>query len=453
MAIIAMIVLGLLGLSLVLIFGRRDGDGLLLWGLGCIFVALSIWFFLIADIPTGSSLALGGALVALMVYSWYLSLWRVALQRQVYGFGILIFLLVFSLVQLLESTKHCFATRVWLYAAGGLAVTILAVLVFMRWRRERQINDLWMSLFLLVIAFLVISALVIHNVPRISSWSPVSTMDRFPNLVLSVVALIGAVFATACRLGMAFEIEVSHHHSLAQRSLQESLSYMDQAECLSMISATLAHELNQPITALMTNIQLAQRYLRDLPESADLLEMIGADLDRDLVRIIDLLNAYVGGDIRIEPDQQRTDMDAAIAQVVEWLRPQLNSRQISVRMVGKAGANRVCIAQVHCTQILLNLFQNSIEALTRVAIGEGEIVVSQSYIDDYLTLNISDNGRGILPKVLLDIKADLSAQKLPGMGLGLFITRWIIERYDGRFSYWSEVNKGFCVQITLPVEV
>jgi len=39
------------------------------------------------------------------------------------------------------------------------------------------------------------------------------------------------------------------------------------------------------------------------------------------------------------------------------------------------------------------------------------------------------------------------------MGLGLFITRWIIERYDGRFSYWSEVNKGFCVQITLPVEV
>lgn len=459
MGIISIVVIGMLGVSVVFIFKRRDSDGLLLWGLACILLALAlaVSFSLIPVIPNDWALALGAALVGVMVYCLYLSLWRVPLQQHVYVVGGLIFLLLFSLIQSLDLTEHWLIARAWLYAASGVAVATLAILVIGRWRVERQINYLWVSLFLLVTALWAMAAPVVENGGLTNYVSATSLVGLFPNLVLLSGAVLTTVVVTMCRLGLAFEDAVTHQHKLAaihhkavaQLSLERSLSHLDQARSLSMMSAALAHELNQPVTAIMTNTQLAQRYLKDYPQSADLLKAMGADLERDLLRTIDLMNAYVGGQLQIKPDQQLTDVDAALAQVIEWLKPQLDSRQISVRIVGNAGFSRARIEPIHFVQIFVNLFRNSIEALARVPIGEGEIVVSQSYFDSSVTLTVSDNGPGVSAAVLSEISEGFRTDKAYGMGLGLSIARWIIERHSGRFSFWSEPNKGFHVQMTL----
>lgn len=463
MGIIAIVVMGMLGVSVVFIFKRRDGDGLLLWGLACILLALAlaVSFSLIPLIPSDWAIALSAALSGLMVYCLYLSLWRVPLQRHVYGVAGLIFLLIFSFIQSLHLTENWLLALAWLYAASGLAVATLAILVIGRWRVERQVAYLWVSLFLLVTALWAIAAPLVENGVLTAYVPATSLVGLHPNWVLLSGAVITTVVVTMCRLGLAFEDAVAHqnqlaaihHKAVAQLSLERSLSHLDQARSLSMMSAALAHELNQPVTAIMTNTQLAQRYLKDFPQSADLLKAMGADLERDLSRTIDLMNAYVGGQLQIKTDQQFTDIDAALAQVIEWLKPQLDSRQISIRIVGQAGSSRARIEPIHFVQILVNLFRNSIEALARVPIGEGEIVVSQSYFDSSVTLTISDNGPGVSAEILSEISEGFRTDKAHGMGLGLSIARWIIDRHSGRFSFWSEPNKGFHVQMTLGASV
>ena len=463
MGIIAIVVMGMLGVSVVFIFKRLDGDGLLLWGLACILLALdlAVSFSLIPLIPSDWAIALSAALAGLMVYCLYLSLWRVPLQRHVYGVAGLIFLLIFSFIQSLHLTENWLLARAWAYAASGLAVATLAILVIGRWRVERQVNYLWVSLFLFVTGLWAMAAPLVENGVLTDYVSATSVVGLFPRLVLLSGAVITTVVVTMCRLGLAFEDAVAHqnqlaaihHKAVAQLSLERSLSHLDQARSLSMMSAALAHELNQPVTAIMTNTQLAQRYLKDFPQSADLLKAMGADLERDLSRTIDLMNAYVGGQLQIKTDQQFTDIDAALAQVIEWLKPQLDSRQISVRIVGQAGSSRARIEPIHFVQILVNLFRNSIEALARVPIGEGEIVVSQSYFDSSVTLTISDNGPGVSAEILSEISEGFRTDKAHGMGLGLSIARWIIDRHSGRFSFWSEPNKGFHVQMTLGASV
>ena len=463
LGVISIIVIGMLGVSVVFIFKRRDGDGLLLWGLACLLLALAfaLSFSLIPVIPSDWAHALGAALVGVMIYCLFLSLRRVLLQGRVYVVGSLIFLFIFSLVQSLGLTQNWDITLGRIYGTGGFAVSTLAVLLIGRWRVERQVNYLWVSLFLFVTGLWAMAAPLVENGVLTDYVSATSVVGLFPRLVLLSGAVITTVVVTMCRLGLAFEDAVAHqnqlaaihHKAVAQLSLERSLSHLDQARSLSMMSAALAHELNQPVTAIMTNTQLAQRYLKDFPQSADLLKAMGADLERDLSRTIDLMNAYVGGQLQIKTDQQLTDIDAALAQVIEWLKPQLDSRQISIRIVGQAGSSRARIEPIHFVQILVNLFRNSIEALARVPIGEGEIVVSQSYFDSSVTLTISDNGPGVSAEILSEISEGFRTDKAHGMGLGLSIARWVIDRHSGRFSFWSEPNKGFHVRMTLGASV
>jgi PAS domain S-box-containing protein len=226
------------------------------------------------------------------------------------------------------------------------------------------------------------------------------------------------------------------------------LARLNRVSTIGELTASLTHEINQPIGAAMTNAQACLRFLNrgqpDVPEAREAaLEMV-----RDATRAADIIDRvrslYRKGSSKLE----MVDVNEVIEEMVVMLHDEANRSSVNVRTELCVNLPDVLADHVQLQQVLMNLMINGIEAM-RDAGGELSIK-SQLAEDGQLAISVSDMGVGLPSGKANEIFNAFFTTKPQGTGLGLAITRSIVESHGGRL--WASANsgRGATFQFTLP---
>jgi signal transduction histidine kinase len=237
------------------------------------------------------------------------------------------------------------------------------------------------------------------------------------------------------------------------RQVQSELAHVNRVTAMGELTASLAHEVNQPISAAITDAKTCLRWLtRDQP---DIEEARAAAM-----RIVDdgKRAAEIVGRIRLlfkkgTPQQEPVDVNEIIQEMVVLLRGEATRYAVSVRTELAAGLPETVGDRVQLQQVLLNLIMNGIDAMKTVD-GTRELLVnSQRAENEHLLITVSDTGVGLPPRQADQIFDAFFTTKLNGTGMGLRISRSIVESHGGRLWASSNSPRGACFHFTLPTKV
>ena len=239
------------------------------------------------------------------------------------------------------------------------------------------------------------------------------------------------------------------HAEAETRRLREQIAHAGRVSMLGELAASLAHELNQPLTAIYSNAQAAQRFLEHKPPALE--EVAGAlgDLDLDCRRAVDVLGRMRQMFRRQETERVPLSIGAVIEHVLMLLREDAVARDVNVAVDVAPDLPPVNGDRVQLEQVLMNLLVNAFEAVTGLA-GPREVTVRASARDGSVQLAVLDSGRGITRGDLERIFDPFFTRKSNGMGMGLAICRTIVEAHGGRISARSKTRGGSAFELSLP---
>jgi PAS domain S-box-containing protein len=235
------------------------------------------------------------------------------------------------------------------------------------------------------------------------------------------------------------------------RRLESDLAHMNRLSVMGELTASLAHEITQPIASARNNARAALNFLDnnppDLGEVREGLHGVVGNADRagDIVdRIRDQIN-------KAPPRKLRFDLNEAINEVIALVRSAVSENGVSVQTRLTDGLVLVSGDRVQLQQVVLNLILNAVEAMSAVEAGTRELLIStgQDQAGEALVA-VHDSGPGIDPEHLERVFESFYTTKSSGVGMGLSICRSIIDAHEGRL--WAEANdpRGAAFQFTLP---
>jgi len=243
------------------------------------------------------------------------------------------------------------------------------------------------------------------------------------------------------------------HAEEARREAQAELARVSRVTTMGELTASLAHEVNQPIAAAVTNANTCLRWLTrdhpDLEEAREAASRIVKDANRaaDIISRVRLLFK------KSTPQRELVDVNEAIREMIVLLRSEATRYNITVRMELAADLPRIMGDRVQLQQVLMNLIVNSIDAMKEVDGARELAVKSQRTEKEEVLVSVSDTGVGLPPQQADQIFNAFFTTKPHGTGMGLRISRSIVESHGGRL--WSADNspRGASFCFTLPTKI
>jgi two-component system sensor kinase FixL len=236
----------------------------------------------------------------------------------------------------------------------------------------------------------------------------------------------------------------------AQRMQQES-AHMMRLCTMGEMASGMAHELNQPLTALTSYCATALKLARDMPslseEYLDLLERASGQAHRagDVIRH---LREFVS---KGSNNKVRVVLDDLIRGVIDFISWELHEGDIQVNFLPVSPAPEVFVDKVQIEQVLINLIRNSIEAIREAGISDGEVDIATSLAaGGTIEVTVADNGPGIDPAMAGSLFEPYQTNKEAGMGMGLSISRSIIEAHNGKLWFDGQRQQGALFRMSLP---
>lgn len=252
--------------------------------------------------------------------------------------------------------------------------------------------------------------------------------------------------------GVSIDITV---HKVAELDLQQKqteLAHLSRVTMLGELSGALAHELNQPLTAILSNAQAAQRFLArdtvDLEAVREILQDI-IDADKRAGEVIRRLRRLFDKKASFRQD---IDVNAAVTEIGQILRNDLLNRGVTFHNALAADLPMACYDGVQLQQVLINLIMNGCDAmLGSTSPDRRSLVLTARVNDGFMQISVSDRGSGLSPEVLERVFEPFYTTKKDGMGLGLSICRNIVAATGGRL--WGENNPdgGASFHVLLPL--
>jgi PAS domain S-box-containing protein len=252
--------------------------------------------------------------------------------------------------------------------------------------------------------------------------------------------------------GVSRDITERKRASEALSEAQIQLARANRLETMGQLTASIAHEVNQPIAATVTNAQAALRWLRrdkpDFDEVGQALDRIVRDGTRAgavVQRVRDLVKKSPARD---EP----LDINDAIREVIEITRSEATKNGVMMQTQLAEDLRVVKGDRVELQQVILNLIVNAVEAMKGISEGPRGVLITTSKTEAGDTVvSVGDSGPGLAPSVRDTLFSPFQTTKSTGMGLGLSICRSIVEAHGG--SLWASPNAphGAVFQFTLPI--
>jgi signal transduction histidine kinase/CheY-like chemotaxis protein len=230
--------------------------------------------------------------------------------------------------------------------------------------------------------------------------------------------------------------------------LERELARMNRVSMMGELAASLAHEIKQPITAIATSAQACQHWIQRKPpgleQARETLSSIINEAKRSASIVDRNRSLYGHGAPRREP----VDLNEVIREMIVMFRDMAIRHRISIRSELDPALPTTTADRVQLQQVLVNLMLNGIEAMPD---GSGELSVASRGTDDgQLMISVSDSGIGFSGENLEQIFAAFFTTKPTGTGMGLSISRRIIESHGGRLWASANIGRGATFQFTLP---
>jgi signal transduction histidine kinase len=252
-------------------------------------------------------------------------------------------------------------------------------------------------------------------------------------------------------VGAVMDVTERKRADEALREAQANLARVSRVTTMGELTASVAHEIRQPIAAAVTNAKTCLRWLGrdqpDVPEAREAATRIIKDVTRaaDTISSISLL--FKKGALQREP----VDVNELIREMIVLLRSEANRYSISIRTELAEDLPKVIGDRVQLQQVFMNLMLNGIDAMKGTT-GGGELTIRSETCDAQLLISVSDTGVGLPPKADQIFNAFFTT-KDNGTGMGLPISRSIIESHGGRLWAASAPSRGATFHFTLPATV
>ncbi len=235
------------------------------------------------------------------------------------------------------------------------------------------------------------------------------------------------------------------------RETQDQLAHANRVETMGQLTASIAHEVNQPIAATVTNAQAALRWLGAQPPDLDEVRQALGRIVRDGSRAGAVVGRIRNLIKKASRSDERLDINAAIREVIELTRSEAIKHGVRAQTELAEGLPSIQGDRVELQQVMLNLILNAVEAMSETSEGSRELLITTGKTEtgDVLVA-VRDSGPGLALKTLENIFDAFYTTKPNGLGLGLSICRSIVEGHDGKL--WASANtpRGAVFQFTLP---
>jgi PAS domain S-box-containing protein len=218
------------------------------------------------------------------------------------------------------------------------------------------------------------------------------------------------------------------------------LAYMNRFNVAGELTATIAHELNQPLAAILTNTETAKILLESAAPNLKELGEILTDIQRDDQRASDVIRRVRGLLMKAPFELKDNDLNEIARDTVEILSRLAVSREIDLGNETVLDELRVKCDRIQIQQVIINLILNAMDAISAVPGATRKIAVTTTRVGNFAEFAVSDTGPGISPDELKMVFQPFFTTKPRGMGMGLSIARTVVEAHEGQI--WAETKSG-----------
>jgi len=235
------------------------------------------------------------------------------------------------------------------------------------------------------------------------------------------------------------------------REVHTELAHANRVATMGQLSASIAHEVNQPITASVTNAQAALRWLRTEPPDLEEVRQALGRIVRDGNRAGDVIDRIRTLIKKAPSRKDALDVNEAILEVIALTRVEAVKNSVSVEMQLAEGLPLIQGDRVQLQQVVLNLIVNAVEAMSGISDRPRELLISTGKPgSDSVVVAVRDSGPGLAPASLERLFESFYTTKPGGLGMGLSICRSIIDSHGGRLWVTANLPQGAFFQFTLP---
>jgi PAS domain S-box-containing protein len=255
----------------------------------------------------------------------------------------------------------------------------------------------------------------------------------------------------AHRMGVILDVTERKLAEAELRLNRDELAHVSRVTTMGELAASLAHELNQPLAAILCNAQAAQRYLARSPSNVDEVSDILVDIVADNGRATEIIKRMRAIAKKEVPEFHPLDLGEAVDEVVLLVHGDVASRRVHVAVDIDPQLPQVRGVKVQVQQVLLNLLLNAMTAVKEFPRERRNVAVCAAPDGAGLVrVTVKDSGPGLAPELMENIFKPFFTTKRDGLGMGLPISRSIVESHGGRL--WAEPNPGepgatFCFTI------
>jgi C4-dicarboxylate-specific signal transduction histidine kinase len=240
----------------------------------------------------------------------------------------------------------------------------------------------------------------------------------------------------------------------AEERAQESLAELARAArvvSLGAFAASLAHEVNQPVAAIMANGEAALRWLTKTPANLEEVRAALVRITRDAERTGAVVGRTRGMLAKGLGERQAIDVGQLLEETIQFTQPQLRRAQIRVEMSVAEDLPTAFVDPVQVQQVMINLITNAIDAMKPVT-GRRRVLRASAELcsEGMLLVRVADTGTGIGEAYAGQVFEHLFTTKPEGVGLGLPICKSIVEAHGGRISMRPNTPYGTVFSFTLP---
>jgi C4-dicarboxylate-specific signal transduction histidine kinase len=231
------------------------------------------------------------------------------------------------------------------------------------------------------------------------------------------------------------------------------LAHITRVTTMGELTASLAHEVTQPIAAAATNANACLRWLTGDPPNLEEARASALSIVKDAKRAAEIISRIRQLFQKSPPQRESVDVNEIIREMIALLRSEVTRHSISVRAELAANLPRVMGDRVQLQQVIMNLITNSIDAMKDVD-GTRELAIkSQRAEHEQLMVCVSDTGVGLPPQQADQIFSAFFTTKPHGTGMGLSISRSIVESHSGHLWAADNSSRGASFHVILPTEV
>jgi C4-dicarboxylate-specific signal transduction histidine kinase len=233
--------------------------------------------------------------------------------------------------------------------------------------------------------------------------------------------------------------------------VQMELAHANRVATMGHLSASIAHEINQPIGAAITYANAASHWLdAQPPDLEEVRRALGLIMESNVRagNVVDRIRALVK---KAPPQKDRLEINETVLEVIALIQNEMAKKGISVRTQLAETLPAIQGDRVQLQQVILNLLINAVEAMSEMSEGLRELLISTAKTDsEGVLVAVRDSGPGLAPEGLERLFEAFYTTKPGGLGMGLSICRSIIEARGGKMSATTNVPQGAIFQFTIP---